>query len=191
MQNFSYEYCEEKDIIYLSNINCEQLIAEYSLLKEKLKSPDKTSSAQDDGKILKENNSVFLSEVYSAEYSFVSPASRVFENIYKEMKQHSFPVKSTMNYFKAAEGLNNILLSEYRNGDYYKPHRDASSLTMLIWPMPKTFNGGSLVLTDFNHKISCYQNTGLIFPSHYLHEVEEVFYRDEESKRVTYTGFVS
>lgn len=154
--------------------------------------PDETGTARDDeGKALKENKGVWLQNVYSSEYSFVSPACRMFEEIYKEMKNHSFPAKSAMNYFKSSSGFS-ILVNKYEQGNYYKQHRDTACLTMLIWPMPKTFKGGDLILNDFNYKVSCEQNTGLIFPSHYLHEVEEVVYDgNEKNTRVTYAGFVT
>jgi len=192
MEGVYYKYSEEEDIIHLANLNCEQLVNEYFLLKDKMSEPDKTGGAKDnDGNVLKENKGIFLSEVYQPEYSFISPASKLFVEIYEVMKDQKFPIKSTMNYFKGSTSLE-ILLSEYKKGSYYKPHRDSSSLTMLIWPMPKTFKGGDLILNDFNYKVSCEQNTGLIFPSHYLHEVGEVVYDgNEENTRVTYTGFVT
>jgi len=190
MKDFSYEYCEEKDIIYLSNIDCKQLINEYSILKDSLNGADKTYSADDGyGNTLKENRGIFLCDVYTPEYSFMSPAGRIFEKIFKEISRQIFPIKSAMNYFKSSEGIN-VLLSEYKKGNYYKPHRDTSSLTMLIWPMPKTFTGGDLVLVDFNHKIFCEQGTGVIFPSHYLHESEEIICDNETDAKVTYTAFV-
>ena len=191
MQNFNYRHCQDTDVVYLSDLNCDELVSEFSVLSNKLSAPDETGTARDgEGKSLKENKGVWLADVYSPEYSFVSPACRIFEEIFKEMKNHSFPAKSAMNYFKSSSGFN-VLVSKYEQGNYYKQHRDTACLTMLVWPMPKNFEGGSLVLTDFNNKISCEQNTGLIFPSHYLHEVEEVICNDENSTRVTYTGFVS
>lgn len=191
MHKFLYEHCLDKDIIRLKNLPRKELIREFFLLKDRLSSdPAETGSATDSkGNKLKRNNALFLSEVYTPEFSDISPAGKIFGDIFKEMRSASFPAKSSMNYFKTCTGFN-CLLSSYNSGSYYKPHRDNSILTMLIWPMEKTFEGGDLILEDIGERISCDAGTGLIFPSHYRHAVEPVKVQNDKETRVTFTGFV-
>jgi len=197
MASFDWEYLEDKDIILLKNIPCEGLVNEYNLLKEKLDDPEETQFAKRSGATtpegvpLKKNSGIFLSQVYMPEYAFISPAGGLFGEIYTKLKTHSFPVKSVMNSFKATSGFD-VLISRYDTGNYYKPHRDQTTLTMLVWPLEKKYKGGDLFFPDLlNFKLSCDAGTGVIFPGHYIHGVEEVFSENKDDVRVTFTGFVN
>jgi Rps23 Pro-64 3,4-dihydroxylase Tpa1-like proline 4-hydroxylase len=74
------------------------------------------------------------------------------------------------------------MISRYGNGDYYKPHKDNSLFTALLWlnREPKEFSGGNLTFTSHNHTIEYKNNRCIIFPSVTTHEVSEVF-MDAES----------
>lgn len=188
MPTFNYSHCEKTDTIRLENISCADLIEEYSLLKGRL--TDETLSAQDNqGNSLKQNSGIFLSQVYTSEFFDISAGGRLFNDIFTEMKDTDFPASSSMNYFKVCQGFN-ALLSVYKSGEYYRPHRDGATLTMLVWPMQRKFKGGELSLVDLDYEVSCDAGTGLIFPSHYRHCVNPVKSENNDDVRVTFTGFV-
>jgi hypothetical protein len=190
MKKFDWEYCSEKDIVLFRGLPCEGLVNEYNLIKDRLNGPKETRSAVDEnGAVLKENEGIFLSQIYSAEFSDVSPTGRLFAEIFKEIKHSPFPIKSTMNAFKASTGFN-VLMSKYNAGHYYKPHRDHTTATILVWPLEKKFKGGDFIFPELDFRIVCEAGTGVIFPGHYIHAVEEVFSENEDDVRVTFTGFV-
>lgn len=195
MSNFDWQYLEDKDIVVLKNVQCDGVVNEYNLIKEKLDDPEETVLCKDsgaktpDGVELKRNRGIFLSQVYTPEYSFISPTGKLFGEIYKEMKYHKFPVRSGMNAFKSAEGFN-VLMSQYDTGNYYKPHRDRTTITILLWPLEKKYKGGNFIFPELDFKLTCEGGTGVIFPGHYVHGVEEVFSENKDDVRVTFTGFV-
>lgn len=195
MKIFDWEYLEDKDIILLKNIVCEGLVNEYNLIKEKLDDPEETEFAKRSGATtpegvpLKKNTGIFLSQVYMPEYAFISPAGSLFGEIFEKLKARSFPIKSVMNSFKSTSGFD-VLMSRYDMGNYYKPHRDQTTLTILVWPLEKKYKGGNFIFPDLDLKLTCEGGTGVIFPGHYRHGVEEVFSENKDDVRVTFTGFV-
>lgn len=68
------------------------------------------------------------------------------------------------------------LLSYYEDGKYYEEHEDASRLTQLfyVFKEPKKFTGGQIVFTDFNYSQEVNNNTLIVFPSWFKHEVKPV-----------------
>lgn len=69
------------------------------------------------------------------------------------------------------------LVSYYENNDYYKPHHDIFSWTILIWFFrePKAFTGGDLIFPEFNnYRVECKHNRLIAFPSYNLHGVETI-----------------
>ena len=88
-------------------------------------------------------------------------------------KGRRYTALSQMNHFKNIVGYN-ILLSAYKNNDYYESHQDNSVLTILFWFGDSDNKGGDLVFTDFNHTIPFASNRALVFPSYYQHEVTKV-----------------
>ena len=67
-------------------------------------------------------------------------------------------------------------ISYYEDADNFKPHFDVFQFTALIWlyKEPRDFEGGDLILHDFeNKKIELKNNRLVFFPSYYLHSVLE------------------
>lgn len=102
-------------------------------------------------------------------------------------KKYKLPVGTLLNY--------------YENGDYYKSHMDLSVLTQIFWTFqePKNFEGGDLVLSEFNHTIPIQNNCAVIIPSFYFHEVTPLKMKSESSSeenlsmdgRYSFTTFIS
>ena len=66
-----------------------------------------------------------------------------------------------------------LLLSE---GDYYLSHLDDVQFTLLIWlwKEPKNWTGGEFIFGDVNHTVPMKNNSAVLFPSCYAHQVETV-----------------
>ena len=85
----------------------------------------------------------------------------------------------------------NVLFSAYRNGDYYKPHRDTAKLTVLLWLGEKNFEGGDLYLPDFDYTIPYEPSKLIMFPSYYQHEVTEISTEKEGFVRYCASAFIN
>ena len=67
-------------------------------------------------------------------------------------------------------------VSYYENEGDYKEHFDKYMHTCLIWfyKEPKRFTGGDLTFTQSKKIVECKHNRMVLFPSYYLHAVDEV-----------------
>ena len=94
------------------------------------------------------------------------------------------------------------LFSYYEDGKYYKEHQDTARLTQLYYTFkePKKFTGGQIVFGDFNYSQEIENNTLIVFPSWFKHEVKPVLLKektpDEQDKlecngRYVFTTFFS
>ena len=80
-------------------------------------------------------------------------------------------------------------ISYYEDADNFKPHFDVFQFTALIWlyKEPRDFEGGDLILHDFeNKKIELKNNRLVFFPSYYLHSVEKIIMKTKEKFKGRY-----
>lgn len=143
--------------------------------KEKLENPEETGSALDeDNNTLKVNKGLFLDDLYKKrEISNILTVNRkIFNNEYLEAYASlCFGYKSILKC-----NSDSTLISYYENGGYYHSHQDTALYTALTWffKVPKAFEGGNLIFSEFNEKKEIQNNTTVIFPSWVLHSVEEI-----------------
>ena len=73
------------------------------------------------------------------------------------------------------------LFSYYEDERYYKEHEDTARLTQLFYTYkePKKFKGGQLVFTDFDYSQEIENNTLVVFPSWFKHEVKPVLVEEK------------
>lgn len=74
-----------------------------------------------------------------------------------------------------------VLLSYYEKEHYYKPHRDISVFTALIWlwKEPKQFTGGDFMFSDHDYSVECKNNRAIIFLGPEQHAVSTVNVNEE------------
>lgn len=185
--------CSPCEYLLLDNV-CEfeelqKCFVEAELLSPAFKEPKETGSAKTkDGKFKKQNRGVFLDALYTSEFAFYSPISTSLHKIVTTAKEKQYTALSQMNYLKNISGYN-ILLSAYKNGDYYETHADTSTLSVLFW-FGEADKGGDLTFTDFNHTVSFASNRALVFPSYYQHEITKVETDKEGYVRYSATAFL-
>lgn len=145
----------------------------------KLGGPEETGSAIDNNIILKNNRGLFLDDLYrKREISNILNVNRkVFNKEYLESYASlNFGYKSILecNY-------DSTLISYYENGGYYHSHRDTAIHTALTWffKVPKLFEGGNLIFTEYDEVIKINHNMTIIFPSFVKHSVEEVIIEED------------
>jgi len=171
-----------------------QIYSELDFFVDKLLEPTKTGSATDKNGNKKNNNGVFLDEVF---------ANRKFSNILN-LNRKLFNSDVKHNLFKchhAFELFNNTnydttLLSYYNNGGSYFSHKDSAVITIITWffKQPKNFLGGNFKFTDYGLDIELKNNRSVVFFSSYAHEVSEVTLLDKTapfSGRFTLSTFCS
>lgn len=163
---------------------------EAELLSPTFEDAKSTGSAKDEkGNIKKQNKGVFFKNTYTPDFAFVSPTSIQIHKVIETLKNKEYTALSQINFLKNVSGYN-ILLSAYKNGDYYKSHRDVCVLTLLFWFGKENFTGGDLIFTDFNHTVPFKSNRAILFPSYYTHEITETKSDSEDYVRYCATAFL-
>ena len=106
-----------------------------------------------DSNILNFYKKIISPEVKEA-YRYTTPSWRLFEITNHDLSQVSY----------------------YENEGDYKEHFDKYMHTCLIWfyKEPKRFTGGDLTFTQSKQTVECKHNRMVLFPSYYLHAVDEV-----------------
>jgi len=164
---------------------------ELEILSNVLKEPEDTGSAKDtEGNFKKQNMGIFFDTIYTPMFGNHSPCAKIMDKALKIISSGNFTPHSVMNYTKIGGFGYNVLFSAYKDQDYYKGHRDHSTLTLLFWIKNKDFSGGNLTFVEFDEQISFEDNCVLIFPSYYLHEVDEVESSCDGYVRYVVTAFV-
>ena len=65
----------------------------------------------------------------------------------------------------------------YHDGDYYKPHTDASMQFLAFsyfYKEPKKFTGGELFFPEYDYELTCDNNSLIMFPGWVEHGVKKV-----------------
>lgn len=130
---------------------------------------------------LKNNLGTVLDAVYSDESisSILTETKQIFDKNFVDSlcDAHSF--------FKLLTNVNKVStkVHYYENDHYYKPHYDASVLTVTFWfyKQPKKFKNGDLILEN-DFRILCENNTCAIMPSILTHEVNPIIMNNEDAK---------
>ena len=178
-------------ITEIDDVFSDRIAQEFFSYKHLLEAPEDTGSARgQDNLVLKENSGIFLNKLYTDMGIFGSPSFMLLDEVLKICLNLSFSFNSSMNYIKNVSNVT-FLLSGYKNNDYYLPHDDSCTLTALFWVTEKNYKGGDFTFTDFNHTITPEKNTGIIFPSHYRHEVDTVISDSEDFVRVCESAFLA
>jgi Rps23 Pro-64 3,4-dihydroxylase Tpa1-like proline 4-hydroxylase len=124
---------------------------------------------------LKEAKGVFLDELYSKDRS-KSDILLLNRKIFHKNLVDSLIEKNTIFRFLAVSNIDHTLINYYENADYYKSHFDKACMTAItfFFKEPKKFEGGDLILNDFNITIKIKNNMVVFFPSCYWHEVTKI-----------------
>lgn len=163
---------------------------ETKLIALAFKEPKETGSAKDNfGNYKKQNMGVFLSHLYTPQFAMYSPITNVIHSVITKIKSYEYTPHSQFNYLRCVFGYD-VLVSAYKNNDYYSQHFDAATLTLLFWFGEENINGGDLNFPEFNHVVKFKSNRAIIFPSYYQHEVTKVKAEKDGYVRYCATSFM-
>ena len=189
--NIRHEWRDGPEIIFIDGLSMNSELNEVQVASSALKDPKDSGSAEHlDGKLKKQNSSIFASELYREHFYKCSSVYSTVERILQAIKERPFTANSYFNYVKGTFFCD-ILFSAYANDDYYEPHADNAKLTMLMWLGERNFAGGDLYLPDFDYWIPYDQNKAFIFPSHYQHEVTPISTDQEGFVRYCASAFIN
>ena len=167
-----------------------QIWTELDFLHPTLLPGSETGSAKsDDGVDLKRNAGRYIYQTY-ADPSISHIRNHLTTVAFKSGLADHLP----HSWLKASYNETNwdtIMLSYYKDGDYYKPHVDTAVFTLLVWlwKEPKQFSGGNLHFTESDTLIECKNNCGILFMSGERHHVDELKLDQEGFGRYCLTSF--
>jgi hypothetical protein len=163
---------------------------EIQYLSKRMKPPNETYAAHQDGVYRKKGSGVFLHEflINPAESSTFRATRKIFD--YQEAVSQDFYLNGMYRWVN-----HDVTLAQlYLNGDYYKPHWDTPILTHItvLHKTPKPYTGGDLFFPEFNYTVSLKDNESILFPSFAMHEVTQVRTDSDDlmSGRYTVTNFM-
>ena len=167
---------------FFTDVQLNQLILpeiEYLSKSTKMRSAEDTGSARDrEGNITKKNSGVFIEELYRD--SSMSEISTVLKQFWNTKVCGAIESVGPWNRSFRQCNTTATLLSYYQDGDYYLPHIDDCHYTLLIWlwKEPRQFEGGTFIFNDTKEKLPMKNNSAVLFPSCYSHEVKKVTMKD-------------
>lgn len=159
---------------------CERIWQELCFLsnhESKFKTPDQSGGAWkmvgEEKVYLKQNKCIFLDQTY---------LDRSISNILTENRkifseEVTDKLESYNQFFKYVRMANadRTLMSYYEDSDYYEPHIDNATITVISWffKNPKAFQGGDLMIEN-QIKVECIHNRTVVIPSVLHHAVDPI-----------------
>ena len=129
----------------------------------------------ENGKSISNSKRIYLDEIYGdnrQDSNILNFYKKIISPEVKEAYRHTTPS------WRLFEITNHDCsqVSYYENEGDYKEHFDKYMHTCLIWfyKEPKRFTGGDLTFTQSKQTVECKHNRMILFPSYYLHAVDEV-----------------
>lgn len=147
--------------------------------RNKFELDTKTSKNLTTGELKSNKIGIWLDNVYT---------NRKYGNFFKYYKKwmthEAFNnLVSTSLFWRTLTQCNQdtTLLSYYEDGTYYKSHMDSSKFTQLFYTHkePKKFSGGQIIFSDFNYSQEIKNNTLILFPGWFEHEVKPVILEEK------------
>lgn len=148
----------------------------YYQANDKLKTPNYTASATENGLPKKQNKSVFLNTIYNDKSmsDILNINRKTYEIFSKDFNTDRY--KGSWFFNTIVPTADFTLLNYYDDNDNYKSHVDTSVATCIsfFYKKPKKWTGGDLIFSDYNFKIKPEFGKMIVFPSMIRHEVTPV-----------------
>lgn len=165
------------------------ILDELNFLGPHMKPPQETGSAQNQlGTNTKSNSGVWLQDFYKGRED-QSPILKLNKKVFDQKLKFELQDKSWFTRYLDRVKDHSVLVSYYKDGDYYETHQDQSWFTAIyyVWAEPKSFEGGNIFLENSKTPVPIENNSLLIFPSVANHTVEKV----KGSGRFAITSFMN
>ena len=146
------------------------------------------------GKPIANLSRIYLDELYENKRE-QSSILHCYQKLFTKEIINKYKEKTLAARTYAATNTDWSQVSYYENNNNYDKHFDEFMHSVLIWfyRKPKRFDGGDLTFTQSNKTVECKHNRMILFPSYYLHSVDEVSmeykYRNKGLGRYCLTHF--
>lgn len=175
-----FEYITIDDTYTEEELKLIFLELDFWSISNNLMDPEHTASARwPDGTSKKKNKGLFLDDAYTdRNYSNILKLNR---KIYKIQTEQP----SVILNFLRESNYDGTLISYYENLDCYKAHKDSSIVTAVtyLYKQPKAFEGGNLVLTEYELVFEPWFNRTYIVFGSIEHEVTEISMKPEDCNK--------
>lgn len=170
----------------------EQVWQEIDALEPQWKTVDSDTTGnrtQRDGRTLATSDRVYLDEAYADRSHSMLQCNlgRIGHEQIINTYEKYVPAARTLRYTNS----DRTILARYSNTQAYERHIDAyqHSQILFLHTDPKRFTGGDLHFPDNGCTIESVNNTCVVFPSYYYHEVSKVTAPNKYSSRYSVTRF--
>jgi len=141
--------------------------------------PEKLLSAEGYGGIVDRTNAkaLLLDEIYTKQYRNVSNILTINRKLFKCGVLDKFSEIHGCCSIANESNYDITKVRYYHNGEYYDPHTDKGFQFLAFsyfYKEPKKFTGGDLIFPSYDFKVSCKNNTTVIFPGWVEHGVRKV-----------------
>ena len=109
------------------------------------------------------------------DFRFNSKIYELFRSKFYSSEFYNNGVGPLMKYVSKSN-QDSIIVSYYKDQDYYKPHTDISAATICfyLWKDKKDFEGGDLLFTEYDYTYTPNFNSAIMFPSCMEHEAKKI-----------------
>ena len=152
-----------------------ELIFHKNNFKEDQRPAGQGVGRDENGKSVSNSTRIYLDDIYGdkrQDSNILNFYKKIISPEVKEAYRHTTP---SWRLFEITNH-DRSQVSYYENEGDYKEHFDKYMHTCLIWfyKEPKRFTGGDLTFTQSKQTVECKHNRMILFPSYYLHAVDEV-----------------
>lgn len=152
--------------------------------------PDRTNTAIDNGRVLKNGRGVFLDGLYGDDRDrsdILTYMKKVFSD---EVRSFLIPKDASFNHL-AKSSIDTTLLNFYVGEGCYEAHYDVSVLTALGLFRFGEFTGGDVLFPDFEEQIKCVDNRLILFHGCTLHATIPVSAKSTDAMRASLAKFIT
>lgn len=194
MNNQEFIVLENLPILIIKNFFSD---LELSMLKEEIKllqyfelGPEHTQSAYYNGKYIKKNKGVFVDDIfYNNELKNKSKILNINKKVYDLNTIQTIQSINLIWSLLKTSNKNTTLISYYKDSDYFMPHTDLASISVLSYFVEPNFSGGELVFDENKIKIEIEDNMTVYMLGSLLHSVEKISAPEDSIARISMAQF--
>lgn len=183
VQNLSYILIDD----FFSEPELNEVTQETKELKRFSLDPSKTRTAPGKNGLKKTGRGLFLDTFYTENRS-ASPILEYSRKFFDpQLTKYAEGFDSFFGFIRQSN-FDNTLLNYYTSSQEYRPHRDGSRISTVIFLREGDFKGGDFAFPEQNHIVEAVHNRAVIFPSCVMHAALPV---DGEGTRISIVKFIN
>lgn len=167
---------------------------EMNFLQSFMKDSGVGGASDHDGNELRNSSGVYVTDLYNEKYhsdsSIIQTSKNIVDAFFGFAKTNLYGSYGIFGRPCKSYDMD-VMANGYKAGGNYGIHRDLGDITIMWFPQQGEYEGGELVLHDFNLKVDIHSFHGVVFPSFYRHEVLPVITDSKKYERFSVATFVT